>query len=163
MSRYAVSISTPMSADEAFAYLADVTRFPEWDPSIIRVVQVVGTKPEVGSTYDLTIKTLGTSTMRYRISRLAPPRRMVIVSKRNALLTSADEVRVEPSASGSVVSYDAHLNLKHLGSLFDPLLQLAFDRIASRAAEGLRRVLGGTTLEKTSGHPPPAPQTLVHP
>ena len=161
MARYATSIATPMSADEAFAYLADVTRYPEWDPSIIGVVQVVGAQPEVGSTYDLTIKTLGTITMRYRISRFSPPRRMVIVAK-SLTLNSADEILIQPSGRGSIVTYDAHLNFRHLGGVLDPLLQLVFNRIARRAAEGLRRVLHGTTLESTSGHPRPGPPAVIH-
>ena len=159
MARYATHITTEMAPDEAFAYLADVTRYPEWDPSIIGVVQVVGARPEVGSTYDLTIKAVGT--LRYRISRFSAPVRMVIVAK-SLTLNSADEILVHPSGRGSIVTYDAHLSLRQLGGLLDPLLQLAFDRVGRRAAEGLRRALSGTTLESPSGHPRPGPPAVIH-
>jgi hypothetical protein len=32
MARYITSVATPLSAAEAFTYMADVTHFVEWDP-----------------------------------------------------------------------------------------------------------------------------------
>ena len=32
MARYVTSVATPLSVAEAFAYMADVTHFVEWDP-----------------------------------------------------------------------------------------------------------------------------------
>ena len=147
VSRYATSISTPLSVDDAFAYMADVTSFKQWDPSIIHSKQVEGAGPGLGAAYDLTIQTTGSVTMRYRTTEFDAPRRMVITAK-TALLTSCDEVRVSPAKDGSVVSYDAKLTLNGPLGLFDPLLQLAFNRIGGRAADGLRRVLRGVTLKK---------------
>ena len=65
MARYITSVATPMSAAEAFAYMADVTHFAEWDPGVKRVVRVAGGGPGVGATYDLTVQAGGTTVMRY--------------------------------------------------------------------------------------------------
>jgi hypothetical protein len=157
MSRYATSISTPMSAADAFAYLADVNHFSEWDPSVIRAVQVVGTGPGVGSTYDLTVKAIGTTTMRYRVSKLEAPRHLVIVS-RTPMLNSVDEIRVDSVGSGAIVTYDAKLTLNRGAALFDPLLQRFFNQLGRRAAEGLRRALGGTLLVQATSPRPSAPR-----
>lgn len=67
---------------------------------------------------------------------------------RTALLTSIDEVTVEPTEHGSRVTYDAELTLVRPLGLFDPLLGVAFKRIGDRGAAGLRRVLRGTTVAR---------------
>jgi hypothetical protein len=36
MARYVTSVATTLSAAEAFAYMADVTHFVEWDPGVKR-------------------------------------------------------------------------------------------------------------------------------
>lgn len=149
MARYVTSIATPLSPEEAFAYLADVTRFAEWDPGVTRAVRVAG-DGGVGTAYDLTVKAGGTSVMRYEVTAYEPPRRLLLVA-RTALLRSVDEVRVEPSGSGgsgggAIVTYDATLTLNGPLGLFDPLLGIAFDRIGDRGAAGLRRALKGGTV-----------------
>jgi hypothetical protein len=145
MARYVTSIATPLSPDEAFAYLADVTRFAEWDPGVTRAVRVAG-DGGVGTAYDLTVKAGSTSVMRYEVTAYEAPRRLLLVA-RTALLRSVDEIRVEPaSGGGATVTYDATLTLNGPLGLFDPLLRLAFDRIGDRGAAGLRRALKGGTV-----------------
>ena len=143
MARHVTSVATPLSAAEAFAYMADVTRFVEWDPGIKRVVRVAGEGADVGAAYDLTVKAGATTVMRYEVTEYDPPRRILLVA-RTPRLTSVDEVRVEASGGGVVVTYDATLTLNGLSRVFDPLLRLAFRRIGDRAAAGLRRALSGT-------------------
>ena len=69
-----------------------------------------------------------------------PARRLLMTSK-TTFLSSVDEIRVEPSGTGSIVAYDAVLTLNGPLKLFDPLLRLAFRRIGDRAMAGLRRKL----------------------
>lgn len=140
MARYITSVTSSRSAAEAFAYMADVTHFVEWDPGVKRVLRVAGDGAGLGTAYDLTVQAGGTTVMRYEVTAYDPPRRIVLIA-RTSLLTSVDEVRVEPSGSGSIVTYDATLTLNGVLSLFDPLLRLAFRRIGDRAAAGLQRAL----------------------
>ncbi|MCX5742610.1 MAG: SRPBCC family protein [Proteobacteria bacterium] len=147
MARYITSIATPRSAAEAFAYMADVTRFVEWDPGVKRALQVAGDGPGVGAAYDLTVKAGSTTVMRYEVKAYEPPRRLLLIARTRFLL-SEDEVRVEPSGSGAIVTYDAKLTLHGPLGLFDPLLRIAFRRIGDRAAAGLERVLAGKVTER---------------
>ncbi len=142
MARYITSVATPLSVAEAFAYMADVTHFVEWDPGVKRVLRVAGDGAGVGAAYDLTVHAGGTTVMRYEVKEYEPPRRILLVA-RTSFLTSVDEVRVEPAGSGCVVTYDAKLTLNGRLGLFDPFLRLAFRRIGDRAAIGLKRVLSG--------------------
>ena len=140
MARYVTSVATAMSAADAFAYMADVTRFVEWDPGVRSAVRVAGDGQGVGTAYELTVTAGATTVMRYEVTEYQAPRRILLVA-RTALLTSEDEIRVEATASGAIVTYDAKLSLRGLLGLFDPLLGLAFRSIGDRAAAGLRRVL----------------------
>lgn len=142
MARYVTSVATPMSAAEAFAYMADVTHFVEWDPGVKRVLRVAGDGAGVGAAYELTVQAGGTTVMRYEVAEYEPPRRILLVA-RTAVLISVDEIRVEASGGASIVTYDAKLTLRGPLGLFDPLLRLAFRRLGDRAAAGLRRVLSG--------------------
>lgn len=140
MARYVTSITTPLSPAEAFAYMADVTRFVEWDPTVRRAVRVPGRGTGVGDAYDLTIRTLTTIVLRYEVVEHEPPRRLLLVA-RSRLLQSVDEITIEPAGSGSIVRYDAKLNYRGPLNVLDPVLQRGFGLIGRRAEAGLRRVL----------------------
>ncbi len=140
MARFSTSVSTPLSPAEAFAYMADVTHFQEWDPGVERAVRVLGDGKSVGTAYDLTVKAGGRTVMRYEVMEYDAPRRLRLES-RTTFLTSIDVVRVEPQGHGAVVTYDAELKLNGPLGLFDRALGLAFRVIGERAAAGLRHAL----------------------
>jgi hypothetical protein len=141
MAHYVAAVRSPLPPAQAFAKMADVERFSEWDPGVIQSTRIVGSGPGVGTAYDLTVKAGSTSVMRYAVTEIDAPRRVVLVA-RTLWLTSVDEIRVEAAPGGSKVVYDATLTLNGPLRLFDPVLGLAFRRIGDRAAAGLRRFLG---------------------
>lgn len=150
MARYVTSVATPMAPAAAFAYMADVTHFVEWDPGVKRAVRVREGEADgvgVGTAYDLTVQGVGTTVMRYEVKEYAPPRRILLVS-RTTFLTSVDEIRVQESSNGCIVTYDAKLTLNGPLCVFDPVLRLAFRFIGDRAAAGLRRVLSGKAADR---------------
>lgn len=140
MADYLTCIDTPLSPDDAFAYMADMTHFTEWDPSVRRAIRVAGDGHSTGTVYELTVQAGGTTVLRYEVQVYEPPRRIVLVA-RTRLLVSHDEVRIEATRRGAMVTYDAKLLLRGPLHLFDPLLGLAFQRLGDRAAAGLRRAL----------------------
>ncbi|MCB9789094.1 MAG: SRPBCC family protein [Deltaproteobacteria bacterium] len=142
MARFVTSIATPLSRERAFDAIADISRFAEWDPGIERVERVAGDGRGVGSAWDLTVRTVGTTVMRYEMTAWERPRSFVLTA-RTRLLRSVDTVRVEAAGTGSVVTYDARLSLAGPLRLMDPLLGVALRRIGERAVPGLRRMLGG--------------------
>lgn len=143
MARYVTRVRTPMSAEKAFEYMADLRRFAEWDPGVRRAVQVEGDGGGPGAVFDVTVATLGPDlTLRYETTEYHAPRSFRVVAT-SLLFTSDDRIRVEPDGDGSVVTYDAELRLNGPLALFDLGLRLAFRSIGDRAAAGLRRALGG--------------------
>ena len=144
MARYIVHVRTPMPRDEAFAYLADLTNFAEWDPGVDRVEQVEGDGAGLGAAFDVAVKVPGrTMTLRYDTVAFDDASTTMTAVAQNALMTSEDTITIEADGNGSIVTYDAELRLKGLLGLSDPLLRLTFNQIGDRAAAGLVETLAG--------------------
>ena len=150
MARYVVTVHTPKSVEESFAYMADLTNFERWDPGVISAVQVEGDGPEPGAAFDVEVKGVPRPiTLRYRLTDFEAPN-LCVAEARSALLTSVDTITVRTDdADGSFVTYDAELTLNGLLGLTDPLLARAFRGIGDRAARGLVRALEGSRVEET--------------
>lgn len=142
MARYRMRIRSPRPAPEAFAYVADLSNFSDWDPGIKSSVQVEGDAPGVGAEYDVDVS--GT-VMRYVVDVYDAPHR-IRAHSRTRWLTSVDTITASPDGSGSIVSYDADLTLHGLLKVGDPILALAFRRIGDRARDGLCEKLEGTVI-----------------
>lgn len=151
MARYVVRVRTPIAPAEAFAYMADLTNFAEWDPGVSGVEQVEGAGPGPGAAYDVEVNGVGPTsvTLRYRTVEYDEPASMVALAE-NRLVTSRDTITVGPAGPGSIVTYDAELTLKGPLGLGDPLLGLTFDQIGDRAAAGLVEALDGVRVADAS-------------
>lgn len=59
MAHYETSARTNHSPTEAFAMMADMTRFAEWDPGVQSATQTSGTEPGLGAAYRLVVNGVG--------------------------------------------------------------------------------------------------------
>lgn len=141
MARYVTKVRTPRTPQQAFAYMADLRNFAEWDPGVKAVKQVEGSGGGADSVFDVTVAgPVLDLTLRYLTEEYDAPRNLLVVA-RSLVFTSIDRITVEPDGTGSVVTYDADLRLNGPLRIGDLGLRLVFDRIGDRAAAGLRRVL----------------------
>ena len=148
MARYVVHVRTQKSPAEAFAYMADLRNFADWDPGVERVEQVTGEGADIDASFDVDVKGIvGSLTLRYEIIEYEPPHQ-VVARAESRVLTSLDTITVAGDDDGSIVTYDAELTLNGPLGLADPLLGLTFDRIGDRAARGLIRALEGERVEE---------------
>ena len=150
MARYVTSVRSPLSPEAAFAYMADLRHFAEWDPGVRAVEQVVGDGGADGAEFAVTVAGPGRDLLlRYKITEFHPSHELVAVATTKTL-RSTDRITVRAAgndpAEGSVVTYDADLRLLGALKFFDLGLRLVFGRIGDRAAAGLRRVLDGTEV-----------------
>ena len=142
MARYVTKVKTAKTPQEAFAYMADLRNFAEWDPGVKAVKQVEGSGGGPDTVFDVTVASPGLDqTLRYVTKEYDAPRNLLVVA-RSFVFTSIDRITVEPDGTGSVVTYDADLRLNGVLRVGDLGLRLIFGRIGDRAAAGLRRVLG---------------------
>jgi carbon monoxide dehydrogenase subunit G len=143
MARYVVTVRTPRTPEAAFAYMADLRNFAEWDPGVKRVTQVVGSGGGPDAAFDVAVASgRGEMTLRYVTQQYDAPR-LVLIEARSRMLTSIDRITVADSTSGCTVTYDAELKLNGALRYADFALKPFFNRIAGRAAAGLVTALAG--------------------
>lgn len=146
MARYVARINTAMPVEDVFAYMADVRNFQEWDPGVLRSVQVEGDGPGVGAAYDVTVPSFGRElTLRYSMTEYSPPGRMKVIGK-SPLITAIDVIEVKRDGDQTQFVYDATLKLKFPFSLGDAFLTKVFNKIGDKAAAGMEKALGGTLV-----------------
>ena len=142
MARYITTISSPWDAQRAFDYMADLRNFADWDPGVKSSKITSGSKPAVGTEYDVTV---ALTKLTYVTKEFDRPLRTVAEAK-TPLLRSYDIIEVRETDDGCEVSYDAELTLNGPFGLADPLLGLAFGRIGDKAAAGMAQALEGTKI-----------------
>lgn len=141
MARYSTTIQSRLSVEEAWARVADVTTFADWDPGVIEAVQVSGDGPGPNAAYELTVKGIrGDLDLRYDVNQYDPPHQLFLVAD-TGVLRSEDEITVEPDAEGCRLTYRADLRFGGFYSIANPFLAVAFKVIGWRAARGLRSYL----------------------
>ncbi|MEO9176017.1 MAG: SRPBCC family protein [Gaiellales bacterium] len=141
MPRYRVSIESTRAASDAFAYLATFDNIRDWDPSVASARRLDDGDVRIGSTFEVTVRMKKRELpLRYAVVRLEPGT-LVAVEAPARWFRSYDVITVEPKGAGSVVSYDALLELKSAAKLAAPFMGRAFKKIGDNAADGLRRVL----------------------
>ena len=140
MARYLTTIESSLSPAEAFAYMADFANAREWDPSVASATRASDTVG-LGSTFDLVVR-FGRRDlpMTYEITAYDEPR-LVTLESRKPTFVSRDTITVSSSESGSTVHYDALLEFSGVAKLFDPIMQLLFNRTGDKAAAGMRASL----------------------
>ena len=142
MARYVTTVRSAKTPQEAFAYMADLGNFVEWDPGVKAVRQVEGSGGGPDAVFDVTDVAPGPDlTLRYVTEEYDAPHNLLVVA-RSMVFTSIDRITVEPDGTGSIVTYDADLRLNGVLRVGDLGLRLVFGQIGNRAAAGLRRVLG---------------------
>ncbi len=143
MARYITKVRTSRSSADAFAYMADLRNFAEWDPGVSKVVQVEGDGGGPHAVFDVTVRTGRRDlVLRYRTKEFEPTGNILVVAETSRMV-STDRVSVREQDGVRIVTYDADLRLKGLARFADPVLGLMFRRIGDRAGTGLRRVLDG--------------------
>ena len=142
MARYVTTINSSKSPEEAFAYMADLRNFAEWDKGVIKVEQISGSGSGLGTIFDVTVKGVGksTSTLRYTTTEYDAPRN-VLVKGVSTLFTSIDRVTITPTATGCDVIYDATLTANWVIAPTNLILSKVFNKIGDTATRGLRKVL----------------------
>jgi hypothetical protein len=142
MARYVTTIPSSKSPAEAFAYMADLRNFAEWDKGIIRVEQITGDGAGLGTVFDITVKGFGgqNSVLRYETTECDSPTN-VLVKGKNWMFTSIDRVTITPTATGCDVTYDAVLTANLIVWPMNIMLGRIFDKVGAVATRGLKKVL----------------------
>lgn len=142
MASFRDTIASPMSAEDAFDYMAEFSNVSAWDPTAAEAHPIGGNEAGDGARFHVLVRWLGREIpLEYTTTDYERPRRVVLRAE-NKTTVSEDTITVEPTDSGCEIHYDAQLTLKGALRIVDPLFGLAFKRLGNDAAAGLRRELG---------------------
>jgi carbon monoxide dehydrogenase subunit G len=169
MTRLHEQIITPLGIEAAFAFVADFANSMRWDPGVATSERLNPGPVGVGATYRLGVRMRGrVAPMDYRISVFEAPRHVVLLGEGSGV-SAIDEIRFEPSGTGTKIDYTADIRLNGLLRLVQPFLGGAFRKIASDALGGMQRALDeraaaaqqGPTGPSTGDGASPDPSSVV--
>ena len=135
MARYTTTIDSTLPPEEAYAYMADFSNALEWDPSVTEA------RRSGDDAFDLVAKFGASSVKLHYVVAASDPPRSIVLEARKPSFTSRDTITVTAAPGGSAVHYDARLEFSGVGRVFDPLMQLLFNRTGAKAAAGMRAAL----------------------
>jgi len=141
MANYNTTVSSTLSPEDAFNYLADFTNAAEWDPNTVSSELITSDAMAVGAKYKVITRFAGREMeLTYETVEIDRPNR-VRLSSGNSATDITDTMTFVPTARGSDVTYDANIVPKGVAKILDPALALIFKRVGGHAAEGLRDAL----------------------
>jgi hypothetical protein len=143
MAHHETEVEVPVSAEEAFAFLADRARTSSWDPSIVESEPSASGADGEAPRTRMVVAFFGRRIELDEVVERSDPPRELTVAGRNKNVESLTTYRVEPTEGGATITTVSDLKLKGALRLFDKGLQVTFTNIGDRAAAGLRAALSG--------------------
>jgi carbon monoxide dehydrogenase subunit G len=141
VTRITEHIETPLAPEAAFAFIADFANAMHWDPGTVTSERIDDGPVGLGARYRLGVRLGGrVAPMEYRISTFQPPNRVVLVGEGSGV-SAVDDIRFEPSGSGTRIDYSADIRLGGVLRLVQPFLGRAFAKLGRDALDGMQRTL----------------------
>ena len=134
------TFSVSPTPDRVIDYLKDFSNAEEWDPGTETCTRNGAGPIEEGATWHNVSKIVGvTAELTYTLKTLTN-RTLVFVGE-NKSSTSTDTITVDASGAGSVITYEANLEMKGAAKLLSPAMKLVFEKLAGDTEEQLTSVL----------------------
>ena len=141
MAHYRTTITSSLTIDEAFNYMADFANAAEWDPGVVAAERLFDGDVALGSRF-LLQAAFGKSVvpMEYVLAAYEPGKRILLVAETDRV-KSVDEITFAAAPQGCAVTYDADLATLGRFRWATPLVAIMIKKIGDRARAGLQRVL----------------------
>jgi hypothetical protein len=138
------TVSSAMDPADLFDYMAEFSNAAEWDPGTVSARRLGDGPVGLGSRFELIVRFAGReSPFVYEITEYERPRRVVLVAETGAASVTDTMSIAADSGGGSVLTYDARLELKGARRLFSPLMSVLFGRVFADGRRGLEETIGG--------------------
>ncbi|TRW87817.1 polyketide cyclase [Mycolicibacterium sp. 018/SC-01/001] len=123
-------------------YLKDFAHAEQWDPGTQRCERIDSGPVAEGAYWHNVSKILGvTAELTYTLDELTDHK--VVFVGENGSSTSVDTITVEPEGPGSIITYEAELHMHGTARLLNPVMKLAFEKMAGETEKQLVAVLNG--------------------
>ena len=107
MVRLHETIETSLPVERAFAFIADFSNAPRWDPGTASSDPIGDPTPRVGAEYRLGVRMGGrVAPMTYRIVEFQPDERVVLHGKGSSV-SAVDEITFSGTPEGTLIDYTA--------------------------------------------------------
>jgi carbon monoxide dehydrogenase subunit G len=141
MTRLRETIDTALPIDETFAFIADFANSQHWDPGVATSERIDSGPVGLGARYRLGVRMRGkVAPMEYQITTFEPPHRVVLTGS-GSNVSAVDEIRFEPTATGTHIDYTADIKLTGWMALATPFAGGALQKIATDALGGMQKTL----------------------
>lgn len=141
MARLHERLETSLPLDKAFTFVADFANAAHWDPGVAFSERIDAGPLGVGARYRLGVRMAGRiASMEYWVTTWEPSRRVVLRGEGRGV-EAIDDIRFEPTTTGTRVDYRAEIQLRGALRLLSPFAGGAFARIARDARDGMQRTL----------------------
>ena len=141
MTRLHETIETTLPLDEAFAFVADFANAQHWDPGVATSERIDAGPVGLGARYRLGIRMLGrVAPMEYRITTYEPSRRVVLTGE-GSNVSAVDDIRFDPTPTGTRVDYTADIRLTGWMRAAQPFAGGSIQKIGRDGAGGMQRAL----------------------
>lgn len=141
-------IETTLPIDETFAFIADFANSSAWDPGVATSERIDDGPVGLGARYRLGVRMRGKVVpMEYRITSYEPPTRVVLTGEGSGV-SAVDEIRFEPTATGTAIDYTADIRLGGWMRLIQPFVGGAFEKVAKDALGGMQQALDARAAER---------------
>jgi carbon monoxide dehydrogenase subunit G len=121
-------------------YLKDFGNAEQWDPGTRSCERVDSGPVAEGAYWHNVSKIFGvTAELTYKLEELTD-RKLVFVGE-NQSSTSVDKITVDAAGDGSEITYEAELEMHGLAKLLNPVMKLAFEKLAGDTEKQLTAVL----------------------
>ncbi len=137
MAAFETTTEIAARADLVFAEVADYTLAAKWNPAYVSVEQVGGIGPGLGAKYAVIFTFYGRQfDLEYEVVEFEPKSRLVLEAT-SRRVNARDEIVVKQNGGGSLVHRSAQFNFTGPLRLLDGGLQVAFENMSKRAADGI--------------------------
>jgi carbon monoxide dehydrogenase subunit G len=121
-------------------YLKDFGHAEAWDPGTEKCTRTDSGPIAVGATWHNESKIAGVGTeLTYTLEALTSD--TIVLVGRNKTATSTDTISVQPSGTGSEITYRADLEMHGAARLAAPAVKLVFEKVANDTVKQLTEVL----------------------
>lgn len=136
------TITTAAPLDEVFAYMADFSNGPEWDPTQESSVAREEGGPKLGQVYDIVVRWGDREVpMVYEVTAFKPNHMITLVGDGSTTHAVDTLEFTEVSDGGTAVTYTADIKLKGLLRLAEPFLGSKFNELFENAEAGIAQQL----------------------
>jgi len=143
MPQGSLTFTVPKSPAEAFAYIADMEKAPEWVPDLVRVKQLTPGEVAVGTKFSETVM-MGNKEMEgsMEVTEYDPPHAYAHDGEGGPARFTA-RFTFEPDGAGTHVVHDYTVTFSGAMKLMGPVLGSWVKKNSEKAIENLQRRLSG--------------------